>query len=181
MKDIIMAIDPGLRATGVAVLDGADRLRHASVVATRHTDDASRRVRQIASSVDELIRFYRPGVLVLEATWPSSSPATSLTHNVALACRRLARANRVPAARVAATTVRRVVLGDGWADKWRVASHGVSVFPELRVYLHRDRAWKDRYFQNLFDAVAIALFARKDPDGLDWSFNSIRTPRHRDR
>lgn len=176
-----MAVDPGLHVTGVAVLDQHDRLRHASVIATKPSDQTARRIRQIASSVDELMRFYRPGMLVLEATWPSSSPATSLTHNVALACRRLARTHRIPAARAAATTVRSVVLGDGWAGKWRVASHAVSVFPELRVYLHRERAWKDRYFQNLFDAVAIALFARKDPEGLDWSFNSIRTPRHRDR
>lgn len=176
-----MAIDPGLRATGVAVIDSRNRLRHASVIATRATDSVEKRVREIAGQVDELMRFYAPGMLVLEATWPSSSPATSLTHRVALACRWRARAHRVTAARVAATTVRRVVLGDGWAGKWRVASHVVSVYPELRVYLHRDRAWKDRYFQNLFDAIAIALFARKDPDGLDWSINSIRTPRHRDR
>lgn len=170
-----MAIDPGLRATGVAVLGAKGELRHASVIATRVTDQVARRIGHIRNAVDELMRFYRPGMLVLEATWPSSSPATSLTHNVSLMCRRLARAQRIPTARVAATTVRRVVLGDGWAGKWRVASHAVSVFPELRVYLHRDRAWKDRYFQNLFDAVAIALFARKDPDGLDWTLQRPAT------
>jgi Holliday junction resolvasome RuvABC endonuclease subunit len=181
MSQNIMAIDPGLRATGVAVIDHRSRLRHGSVIATGMTDSAEKRIHDIAGQVDELIRFYTPDLLVLEATWPSSSPATSLTHRVALACRWRARAHGVAAARVAATTVRRVVLGDGWAGKWRVASHVVSVYPKLRVYMHRDRAWKDRYFQNLFDAVAIALFARKDPEGLDWSINSIRTPRHRDR
>jgi Holliday junction resolvasome RuvABC endonuclease subunit len=181
MHPTIMAIDPGLRATGAAVIDNRNRLRHASVIATQSADSAERRIRSIAAQVDELIRFYRPELLVLEATWPTSSPVTSLTHRVALACRWRARAHNVPSARVAATTLRRILMGDGWAGKWRVASQMVSIFPELRVYLHRDRAWKDRYFQNLFDAVALAVFAMRYPNDLTWTSNPHRTPRHRDR
>ena len=181
MKETILAIDPGLRATGVAVIDHRSRLRHASVIATRADESAERRIREIATRVDELIRFYSPGLLILEATWPTSSLVTSLTHRVALACRWRARAHRVPSARIPATTLRRILLGDGWAGKWRVASQMVSIFPELRVYLHRERAWKDRYFQNLFDAVALAIFARRYPGDLQWTSSPHRTPRHRDR
>jgi hypothetical protein len=31
-------------------------------------------------------------------------------------------------------------------------------FPRLRVYLTQDRRWKERFWQNMFDAVALALF-----------------------
>jgi hypothetical protein len=35
----------------------------------------------------------------------------------------------------------------------------VSKFPELEVYLTQDRAWKERYHQNMFDAVGLGLMA----------------------
>ena len=35
----------------------------------------------------------------------------------------------------------------------------VSKYPELKVYLTQDRAWKERYHQNMFDAVALGLMA----------------------
>jgi len=35
----------------------------------------------------------------------------------------------------------------------------VSKYPELKVYLSQDRAWKDHYHQNMFDAIALGLMA----------------------
>lgn len=40
---------------------------------------------------------------------------------------------------------------------WIVARVIVSKFPELKVYLTQDRAWKERYHQNMFDAVALGM------------------------
>jgi len=33
----------------------------------------------------------------------------------------------------------------------------VSKYPELKVYLTQDRAWKELYHQNMFDAVALGM------------------------
>jgi hypothetical protein len=33
----------------------------------------------------------------------------------------------------------------------------VARFPELKVNLTQDRAWKERYHQNMFDAVALGM------------------------
>jgi hypothetical protein len=33
----------------------------------------------------------------------------------------------------------------------------VSKYPELKVYLTQDRAWKEFYHQNMFDAVALGI------------------------
>jgi len=35
----------------------------------------------------------------------------------------------------------------------------VSKYPELKVYLTQDRAWKERFHQNMFDAVALGIMA----------------------
>jgi hypothetical protein len=35
----------------------------------------------------------------------------------------------------------------------------VSKFPELKVYLTQDRAWKETFHQNMFDAVGLAVMA----------------------
>jgi hypothetical protein len=35
----------------------------------------------------------------------------------------------------------------------------VSKFPELKVYLTQDRVWKERFHQNMFDAVALGMMA----------------------
>ena len=51
--------------------------------------------------------------------------------------------------------------GNGWADKKDVARAIVSKFPELKVYLTQDRAWKERFHQNMFDAVALGIMAAK--------------------
>jgi len=33
------------------------------------------------------------------------------------------------------------------------------MYPELKVYLTQDRAWKEEYHQNMFDAVGLGLMA----------------------
>jgi hypothetical protein len=40
-----------------------------------------------------------------------------------------------------------------------VARVVVAKYPELKVYLTQDRAWKEKYHQNMFDAVALGMMA----------------------
>lgn len=43
---------------------------------------------------------------------------------------------------------------------YAVGTHGSAIAgPELKVYLTEDRAWKERYHQNMFDAVALGMMA----------------------
>ena len=70
---------------------------------------------------------------------------------------RLARKRRLKLATYSARTVRGSVVGDGWAGKREVAESIAGKFPDLRVHLTHDRKWKERYWQNMFDAVAFAL------------------------
>jgi Holliday junction resolvasome RuvABC endonuclease subunit len=56
-----------------------------------------------------------------------------------------------------AKTVRQSAVGDGWAGKREVAKSLCGRFPDLRVHLTQDRKWKERYWGNMFDAIALAL------------------------
>ena len=62
----------------------------------------------------------------------------------------------------APTTVRKFICGNGWADKKSLSEVIALMYPELKVYLTQDRAWKERYHQNMFDAVALGLMALHD-------------------
>jgi hypothetical protein len=48
-------------------------------------------------------------------------------------------------------------MGNGWAKKREVAAVIAARHPSLRVYLTQDRKWKERYWQNMFDAIALGL------------------------
>ena len=54
-------------------------------------------------------------------------------------------------------TVEKTICGNGRASKNEVARVIVSKYPELKAYLTQDRAWKELYDKNMFDAVAPAI------------------------
>jgi len=57
------------------------------------------------------------------------------------------------------STVKKYICGNGHANKKEAARVIVSKYPELKVYLTQDGAWKERYHQNMFDAVAFGIMA----------------------
>ncbi len=60
----------------------------------------------------------------------------------------------------APSTMKKMICGNGRASKEEVARVVVSKFPELKVYLTQDRKWKERYHQNMFDAVALGMMVK---------------------
>jgi Holliday junction resolvasome RuvABC endonuclease subunit len=70
----------------------------------------------------------------------------------------------------APSTVKKFICGNGHASKKEVARVIIAKYPELKVYLTQDRAWKEKFHQNMFDAVAVGLTAssqksRRSDDG----------------
>ncbi len=53
--------------------------------------------------------------------------------------------------------VRQSLCGDAWATKHRVAAHLVERFPELAGYRTNQSPRSERYWLNMFDAVAVAV------------------------
>ncbi len=150
----ILALDPGLQAMGYAVLSGR-RLTAHGVVSLRLVK-RSRRLPAARSAVRELIRAHRPKALVVEQThqYPNG------LHRLVPTMKRVAKEKRLRLSIYSPQTVRKHLLGDGWAGKAEAAAAMAVRYPQLRVYLTQNRKWKERYWQNMFDAVALATHHR---------------------
>lgn len=59
----------------------------------------------------------------------------------------------------APNTVKKFISGNGLATKYEIANVVISKFPELMVYATQNRKWKEKYHQNMFDAVALGIMA----------------------
>lgn len=151
----ILAFDPGLRDLGFALLSGKRLL--ASGVLQLRAIPPRRRLGKVREAVHALIRGYEPRALVIEHV--PRRPLDALAGLPALGrlLRRTAARRRLTFDAYSPKTIRQSVIGDGWAGKREVAEVLSGRFPELRVHLTQDRKWKERYWQNMFDAVAVAL------------------------
>ena len=153
--ETILALDPGLRDLGYAVLTGR-RLAASGVLNLRDTP-RSQRISVASGHVRRWVAVHRPSAVVVEKTHPHSLPWLDRLHRLTLRVRRIARGHRADFALYAPQTVRKSLVGNGRAKKPEVAIAVAHRFPQLRVHLTQDRRWKERYWQNMFDAVALAL------------------------
>jgi Holliday junction resolvasome RuvABC endonuclease subunit len=153
--ETILALDPGLQELGYAVLFGNELLAN-GVLPLRGVLQ-SRRLKRVQESLEAWTRAYRPRTLVLEHI--PKRPLDSIAGLPALGrlLRRLATRSRLRVVGYSVKTVRQTVVGDGWAAKRDVAKALCRRFSELRVYRTQDRKWKELYWQNMFDAIALAL------------------------
>ena len=153
--DTILALDPGLRELGYAVLSGR-RLVTGGVLGLRQTPKEVR-LAEARKHVRSWLRAHRPRVVVAEKTYRHPVPWLNDLHRLTLSVRRAAARRSIAFATYAPQRVRRHVVGNGWATKSEVALAIAHRYPTLRVYLTQDRRWKERYWQNMFDAIALAL------------------------
>lgn len=173
MQHTILAVDPGLRAMGVAVLSNEGALRHAGVLTSPRDPSTAQRIRTIADQFAELVALYRPRRIALEAAYASRNRSLALVHQVVRAC--LRRARRIPVAEIPSGTIRRRLLGFGRGSKRDVAQAVVSRYPQLRVYAAgSQRTWRERHFEHLIDAVAVGLASLEAPPNSPSSSSRIR-------
>jgi len=151
----ILALDPGLRDLGFAVLAGRKLLAR-DVIALRLIPK-SRRLEEAHKRVAALVATHRPGAIVVEKTYPHPVPWLDDLHRITLSAKRLAAKRRIKFATYAPQAVRHDVAGNGNAKKPEVAIAIAHRFPQLRVYLTQDRRWKEKFWLNMFDAIALAL------------------------
>jgi Holliday junction resolvasome RuvABC endonuclease subunit len=150
----ILAIDPGTRELGYAVLAGRRLLEH-GVIPLRSLPK-EHRLREAILGMGRLVDRHRPGALVLEKTYHHPVPWLNDLHRITLAARRIAKAWRITFHTYAPQAVRQTVAGNGKATKAQAAVIVAHHFPQLRLLLTQDRRWKERYWLNDLDAVGLA-------------------------
>jgi Holliday junction resolvasome RuvABC endonuclease subunit len=154
----ILAIDPGTRLMGVAFLDGGRLVYHAVKVIARG-NSPQETLQRARSVVLRLIEDLEPRTIAVERTFFSMNRNVALLNVLFDEIKSLAKKKQLHFVGFAPSTIKKFTCGNGWASKKEVATVVVSKFPELKVFLTQDRAWKERFHQNMFDAVAIGIMA----------------------
>jgi Holliday junction resolvasome RuvABC endonuclease subunit len=153
--DTILALDPGLRDLGYAVLQG-HRLIRSGVLGLRRTPKDERLIKA-RKHVRSWMQTHQPDVVVVEKTYRHPVPWLDQLHQLSRSAQNLATRRHAAFAMYSPQRVRATVAGNGKAKKPEVAIAVAHRFPSLRVYLTQDRRWKERFWQNMFDAIALAL------------------------
>ncbi|GAH47289.1 unnamed protein product, partial [marine sediment metagenome] len=97
----------------------------------------------------------KPNVLVIERAFASNNRSFSLLNVFFDEIKAIGKRKKLRVLSFAPSTVKKHIAKDGWAKKKDVARAIAAKYPELKVYLTQDRGWKERFHQNMFDAVAL--------------------------
>jgi len=154
----ILAIDPGTKDMGVAFLDNGDLIYH-GVKIIKNRRSPHEILNEGRKIILRLIRDFKPDVLVYEKAFFSNNRSIALLNTFVDEIKVLARRKGIKIVGYAPSTIKKAICGNGRASKKEVAKIIVTRFPELKVYLTQDRAWKEKYHQNMFDAVALGMMA----------------------
>jgi Holliday junction resolvasome RuvABC endonuclease subunit len=153
-----LALDPGLRELGFAVLKGPKLL--AAGVRPLFLTPKPLRVAAGRRLLAQWLRAYAPDAVVVERTYAHPTGTFDSVHRFAVALQKTASRRGFRTATYPPQTVRKAVAGNGNAPKAAAARVLAARYPSLRVYVTQDRRWKERYWQNLFDALALAEYHR---------------------
>lgn len=159
-KNSLLAIDPGTREMGFAAFEDGE-LEDYGVKDIRYVAGADDIFQAVDIVITRLVRQKCPTILVLE-----KNNFSQIRQNVRLSLaigkiKVVARRHKVRVIELDPRTIRKAVCQDGNATK-RELARTVSVrYPEMRAYLESNRRWRERYYQNAFDAIAcgLALYA----------------------
>ena len=152
----ILAIDPGIRELGLAVLDDGVLLYHGVKIIPKGRSP-QQTLHRATTVVNILLEDFRPDVLVIEKTFIGRNRNVALLNVLEDEIRSIARRQGLPLFRFAPNVVKKAICGHGWATKADVAKAVVARYPELRAYMVHDRKWRERFHANMFDAVALGL------------------------
>ncbi len=163
-KQKILAIDPGTREMGIALLEGSKLLYHGvtSVPKQKSPHETLRLGRKI---ILRLINDFQPHVLVVEKTFFANNRSTALLNVFVDEIRAIGKRKGLYVIRYAPSTVKKFICGNGRAGKDEVAKVVAARYPELKVYLSQDRKWKESYHHNMFDAVALGIMGIEKNSG----------------
>lgn len=152
----ILAIDPGTREMGVAVLERGKLIYHGVVVIQRGRSPKDTLARGQAS-IARLMGDFRPETLVIEQTFVGRNRNAALLNVLTDEIKSLAKRKGVRVQSFAPSVVKKAICGHGWATKAEVAKAVIARYPDLKAYLTHERKWKERFHANMFDAVALGM------------------------
>ena len=159
-QSTILAIDPGTRELGVAVLRGGELLFYGVKTVTNRRNPLIV-LETISSYFRRLLERYHPTTLAIEKMFITQKNSALLVV-AAEQIKAVAKENNLPVYEYAPTSVRKRLCHTGRATKRETAAVLADRFPELQRYYRRTKAWEIDYYSNLFDAVAVGVVCAED-------------------
>jgi crossover junction endodeoxyribonuclease RuvC len=148
----------GTREIGIAFLEKG-KLLYYGVKVIKKKKSPHETLKEGRKIILRLIRDFKPKVLVVEKTFFVNNRNAALLNVFVDDIKAIGKRKGLKLISYAPSTVKKFICGNGRASKNELARVVVSKYPELKVYLTQDRAWKERYHQNMFDAVALGMMA----------------------
>ena len=155
----ILAIDPGTREMGIAFFDNRKLLYHGVEIFKDGKKIPHEKLREARKVILRLIKDFKPRLLVTEKAFFANNKNAALLNVLVDEIKAIAKKKGLKFVCYAPSTVKKYICGNGHASKKEVARVVVAKYSELKVYLTQDRAWKEKYHQNMFDAVALGMMA----------------------
>jgi Holliday junction resolvasome RuvABC endonuclease subunit len=152
----ILAIDPGTKELGVAVL-ADERLEFYGVKTFKQRQPPHVLLASIARYITALLVEYHPAILAIEQTYHIQRQA-ALLNIVALEIKQTALQNGLAVYAYAPRQVRQWIGQPGKGTKQDVAQGLAARYPELAHLLRQPTKWEALYRAHIFDAVAVGLF-----------------------
>lgn len=152
-----LALDPGTREMGYAVLEGTELL-YFGVHTFRRRTSARHLLAEGQRFVTDLLQTFYPQLFVIEKTFYAKSKRSALLHVFVEEMQRFATRHHLLVRAYAPTTVKKAITGHGAATKRHVAETLIQRgYPYLAKYLRTDLRTREKYWENMFDAVAVGL------------------------
>lgn len=151
----ILAIDPGTKEIGVAILR-EDQLEYYGVKSFKRRSPPRVFLAAIVRSITELIAEYQPIALAIERTFFIQREA-DLLNLTAMKIKQIARHHGLAVYEYNPTSVRQSLCQREKATKREMANCLASRYPALARHLQRPTKWEGLYWAHVFDAVAVGL------------------------
>ena len=156
----LLAIDPGTKEIGVAVFKEADLIYY-GVKTIRDRSTAQRMLVQASDLIKDLVAAYQPQFFAIERMFVVQKSAALLCV-LADEMKTTARGYGLPIFEYFPSVIRKELCNSGKATKRDVAEMVAARYRELGRFLNSQTSWEEKYYANIFDAVAVGLRARID-------------------
>jgi crossover junction endodeoxyribonuclease RuvC len=154
---LILGIDPGTATTGYGLLEHTETSTKAiefGLIETSKDLGLAIRLFEIHRQMTELLTRLNPDMLAIEKIFFATNAKTAINVGQAQGVMFLAAAaHNIPVSEYAPGTIKKMITGDGRADKKMVQR---SIRQQLGNHI-KSKAHKKTHFDNAADALAVAL------------------------
>ena len=154
---LILGIDPGTATTGYGVVDFKNQnfeLIDFGLIETNKDGSPEKRLLEIYKQMTKIFKKFKPDIMAIERLFFATNAKTAMrvgqAHGVMLFAAAKA---KTPVVEYAPGTIKKVVAGNGRADK-DIVQKSVRKFLGARV---RKRKGQKTHFDNAADALAVAI------------------------